>query len=506
MNQAFIKWAHRMPPLAAFLLSALLGGAAVAADRSIVAVFDVEAEEAEVPKPILRKLSRILDAQIASCGYQTVPRAEIFGRLRQKQRDSYRQCRDQGCQIELGRELSAQKVLSTRIERIGQRCVVNANLYDLRKAASERAAVSEGGCAAGDLHRQIKQIAGQICEPAARPGKRSGTSAYSREQMSSFAKKLSSMEKKHKRKRDMRRDWDKVRVLARDTQFELEARVRLVESYISKYEKDNPHLAAANRLLDEISPSFLIVASEPAAAEVRVNGMLVGKTPLRTRVTRGSFDVHIAKRKFKPVSRKVAIETGEQERIDVELAALRPPGELVVHSEPVGAAVYLDGELAGNTPLKRHLEPGPHAVRIALDGYDPYQDEVRIASAGRAEVSGRLLRERPLHVFDRWGHISFWSGLGLAVVGAVSTERLVAAQDAYERGSFGKRGAIETWGGVAISTWVAAGALMTTGAILWLVAPSDERWDAEWKRMQGFSAGVAPTDDGGAVLSLSGRF
>jgi hypothetical protein len=45
-------------------------------------------------------------------------------------------------------------------------------------------------------------------------------------------------------------------------------------------------------------------------------------------------------------------------------------GSLDVISEPAGANVYVDGKLAGQTPLQMSaLEPGDHRVRVSKDGY-----------------------------------------------------------------------------------------------------------------------------------------
>ena len=71
---------------------------------------------------------------------------ELKQRLRQQKRDSFRACYDEQCQIALGRELAAQKSLSTQIARIGSQCMVMSALYDLKRATSERSASHKTGC------------------------------------------------------------------------------------------------------------------------------------------------------------------------------------------------------------------------------------------------------------------------------------------------------------------------------------------------------------------------
>jgi SSS family transporter len=63
-----------------------------------------------------------------------------------------------------------------------------------------------------------------------------------------------------------------------------------------------------------------------------------------------------------------------------------PTGVIEVISQPAGAAVYVDDELAGDTDpqtgrlVKRGLAPGKHRVRVALAGYDDAAREVDVSS------------------------------------------------------------------------------------------------------------------------------
>jgi PKD repeat protein len=63
-------------------------------------------------------------------------------------------------------------------------------------------------------------------------------------------------------------------------------------------------------------------------------------------------------------------------------------GTLVVQSEPAGANVYVDGRLAGLTPLQlERLTPGDHRVRLVKDGY---VENARIVSVGTTSKSVRV--------------------------------------------------------------------------------------------------------------------
>ena len=68
-------------------------------------------------------------------------------------------------QIELGRELAAQKVITTRIVRIGKSCQVTALIYDLRTASSESASSEETSCEDEDLLDAVREISVRFCRP-----------------------------------------------------------------------------------------------------------------------------------------------------------------------------------------------------------------------------------------------------------------------------------------------------------------------------------------------------
>jgi hypothetical protein len=69
-------------------------------------------------------------------------------------------------------------------------------------------------------------------------------------------------------------------------------------------------------------------------------------------------------------------------------AATAPSGALVVESEPAGAAVYVDGQLTGQTPLHlAGLTAGDHRVRLVKSGY---LENARLVSVGSAARTVRV--------------------------------------------------------------------------------------------------------------------
>jgi len=125
----------------------------------VVAVFDVENKGTDIDQPTLERFTDYLAAQlVASRRYQVVPRDALKKRLQQKKADSYRKCFERSCQIEVGRELAAQKSLATVILKLGSKCMVTATLHDLKRATAELAASAKGSCTADAVVASLEQV------------------------------------------------------------------------------------------------------------------------------------------------------------------------------------------------------------------------------------------------------------------------------------------------------------------------------------------------------------
>lgn len=143
------------------------------AGKPVVAVFDFKARGIKVHKETLVSLTDYLAAQLAGTGaFAVVPRGQIKRRLARQKVASYRRCYDQSCQIAIGRELAAAKSLAPTLMRLGRRCVVTLTLYDLRRAATDRAATVEGGCSEGDFTASVRAAVDKLVGRPARPGPR----------------------------------------------------------------------------------------------------------------------------------------------------------------------------------------------------------------------------------------------------------------------------------------------------------------------------------------------
>ncbi|MEQ9504450.1 MAG: DsbA family protein [Deltaproteobacteria bacterium] len=118
-----------------------------APSRPVVAVFDIEAKGVRFSADELGSLSDYVSAQLSASGaFEVVPRTELKRALSAQKKESYRACYDEYCQIEIGKEVAAEKSVAGSVSKFGKSCIVTLRLFDLVKATAEAAGTRRGGC------------------------------------------------------------------------------------------------------------------------------------------------------------------------------------------------------------------------------------------------------------------------------------------------------------------------------------------------------------------------
>jgi hypothetical protein len=113
----------------------------------------------------------------------------------------------------------------------------------------------------------------------------------------------------------------------------------------------------------------LAVNSEPAGAEVRVDGVLRGLTPLTLSLPPGTHSLQLNRAGITR-SIPVAVKAGSEAThyVDLQTLPVADVGQLLVTTEPAGAHVSVDGQPRGVTPVSLgDVAPGQHAVSIKSD-------------------------------------------------------------------------------------------------------------------------------------------
>lgn len=134
----------------------------------------------------------------------------------------------------------------------------------------------------------------------------------------------------------------------------------------------------------------LSIESVPSSASVTINGEFIGTTPLEIdlrpnrnqRVELSLFGYHTA-------IRNVQLETAQTRRLQVQLQEVT--GTLAVTTQPEGAEIWVDGELAGTSNTILTLHAKDHDVELRKDDYAGYSTQITIQSEFQQELKVKLL-------------------------------------------------------------------------------------------------------------------
>ena len=167
----------------------------------------------------------------------------------------------------------------------------------------------------------------------------------------------------------------------------------------------------------------LLVRSTPPGADVEVDGVARGVTPLALRdLDLGSRQITVSRRGYVSEQRRITLTEARPSRsVEVRLSApaaadratapaarqaprpstpasLGKPAEttgaLAIDSRPSGATVIVNGKPSGVTPLTiENLPPGEYRVMLSLQGFRDFATTVRVVAGERARAAARLTEQ-----------------------------------------------------------------------------------------------------------------
>ena len=132
------------------------------------------------------------------------------------------------------------------------------------------------------------------------------------------------------------------------------------------------------------------VTSSPAGAEVTVNGVVRGVTPVTvTDVAKGRATVTLKLAGYANATRELSLRAGDEQTLFIELEG--NPGSLRLSAVPDTARLYVDGVAQGRGPVGlANLKPGDYVVRAELDGYGPVEKTVTVGNGQSVTEELRL--------------------------------------------------------------------------------------------------------------------
>lgn len=154
-----------------------------------------------------------------------------------------------------------------------------------------------------------------------------------------------------------------------------------------KFNGRTPVVHNVNLLLDS---GVVKIATEPAGAEVTVNGIARGRSPLVvTGVPKGRSTIVMEKQGYATATREISVNPGDEQDLFVALDA--NPGSLRLTSVPEGARFYIDDVAKGKGPITAsNLAPRRYRVRAELDGFGTEERTIDVGIGANLAEEFRL--------------------------------------------------------------------------------------------------------------------
>jgi len=218
---------------------------------------------------------------------------------------------------------------------------------------------------------------------------------------------------------------------------------------VAKFQPSQPAttLAASTSSPAAAAQSQLQISSDPAGADIEVDGNYVGNTPSTVAAAAGQHEISIQKNGFKPWQRKITVSAGQINVVaqleansapvspassspnptanNVPAASLlksqpqpsaNPPsaatpvlqpavlksveqpapvsneatGTVSITSDPSGADIFVDSVGKGHAPALLKLPAGKHQVQLVVNGYKDWVSDVDVKGGSIVNVTGQL--------------------------------------------------------------------------------------------------------------------
>jgi hypothetical protein len=219
--------------------------------------------------------------------------------------------------------------------------------------------------------------------------------------------------------------------------------------------------------------------SRPSGAEVVIDGVLRGRTPLKLSLPVGSHALEI-RADAGTRSLPLTIEAGTLVSQYVELSANLEgsTGRLDVSSDPTGAQVKVDGIAKGVTPLTLDtVEPGEHSVSLSRNGVNIVRT-VKVSPGATASVMASLGAAATAGAVGGWIALSAPFELQVfedgRLIGTTTTDRLMVPAGRHQlelvSGAFQFRQALSLdvqAGKVAAATVTVPNGSLSVNALPW---------------------------------------
>lgn len=158
-----------------------------------------------------------------------------------------------------------------------------------------------------------------------------------------------------------------------------------------------PVQAALEKKTEPTAPATVRVTliTTPSRATVEIDSAARGLAGETLELAPGSHTIRLGKPGYQGYTGTLVVEAGGSGSLvrEYKLVALPPAmGTLEITSDPAGASVFIGGATgaAGKTPYTQAVPPGRVTVKLSLDGYQEFVQQIDVRAGQSSAVGGSL--------------------------------------------------------------------------------------------------------------------
>ncbi len=135
------------------------------------------------------------------------------------------------------------------------------------------------------------------------------------------------------------------------------------------------------------------LSSQPQGAEVLVDGTVVGSTPAELELAAGEHELELRLRGYNAWRESISVIADRPETLPM-VTLRQADGRIDLVTDPDGAAVSVNGEFRGQTPLTLRLDPDrEHQINVTKPGYEPVTEAMSVAADSGRRVELALVAQ-----------------------------------------------------------------------------------------------------------------
>lgn len=164
---------------------------------------------------------------------------------------------------------------------------------------------------------------------------------------------------------------------------------------IRQLKRKQRQMAGGTVQTEEVGDGGLNISSQPSGVKIYVDNHYKGTSPISVQLKPGRYTIKGVKSGFKPEKKTVQIRSNK--RLHLSLILDKLGGSIWIRSNPKSAKIYLNNAYYGKTPdTLKGLSNNIYRVTLKKDGYQDWQEKIRVSAGQESQVNATLRRQQPI--------------------------------------------------------------------------------------------------------------